>query len=227
MFAMKIKLADMNTIGTPETLKKTFIKRLTCIYRHLLKKETFLHVTSSAIFLPAMWILPFFSNPEYSIINNTVGELGATTTPGALIINLLLITVSTGSMIAGWYYYQGYNLQRLILLTFCLSLLLSAIYNDQGINAEGIGTMEADWHTFFEATYTLSFILLCLATSFINTNRQEKGWSLIVALSAIIISVLGAETGFARGIFNRLLFSIMVVCLIRMFIKSNIQIFLE
>ena len=55
-----------------------------------------------------MFILPLFSVPGYSIIRNTLSELGAQFAPYAWIMNFIFVSLALGSVIAGWRYFEGF-----------------------------------------------------------------------------------------------------------------------
>ena len=64
--------------------------------------------------LPGMFILPFFNVAGYSIIRNTLSELGAQSAPHAWIMNFMFISLALGSVVAGWRYFEGFMFHRIV-----------------------------------------------------------------------------------------------------------------
>lgn len=89
-------------------------------------KEILTLVAAYVLLLLVMFVLPYFSAPEYSIIRNTLSQLGAQNTQNAWIMNFTFVTLGIGSIIAGWRYFEGFAFQRLFLVLFGLSLTLAA-----------------------------------------------------------------------------------------------------
>ena len=79
----------------------------------LKNKEILILVAAYALLLLVMFILPWYSTPEYSIMNNTLSQLGAQNTPNAWIMNLTFVSLGISSVIAGWKYFEGFAFQRL------------------------------------------------------------------------------------------------------------------
>jgi len=173
------------------------------------KKRISILATAYIIMFPVMFILPLFSFPEYSITVNTLGDLGAQATPYAWIMNFLFVFLATGSVVAGWTYFDGLILHRFILVLFGISLTLSAFFNHSPVNT-GVrfNITEAGLHEYFASTAIVSFIILSLATSFINVRQQQRLVAVIAGFSAIILSVMTSESDHLAGIWNRLLFMI-------------------
>jgi hypothetical protein len=214
----------MNNLKVTDNFKDPFKKeKYIDIFRVLTRGKNLLLTVAALLFFPALWILPLFNYPQYSIIRNTVSAPGISSMPVSLIINLLITSLAVGSLIAGWGHYQGKPAGRIILLTFCISLLLSGLFNEVPINKPEIDKVKADWHEYFVATYTLSFILLCLVTAFNRPDMTGRTIALSSAFSVIIIKVLAAESDFALGILDRLLFMIMIFWLLNIFIISISQ----
>jgi len=166
-------------------------------------------VIAYLIMLPAMFILPLFTIPEYSIIGNTLSDLGAQATPYAWIMNTIFLLLATGSVIAGWTYFDGLILHRIILILFGISLTLSAVFNHPPVDPDiKYNLREAGLHAYFVCTAVFSFTILTLATSFIMERQHERLLAIVTGLSAIILSVLTSELDHLAGIWDRLLFMI-------------------
>ncbi len=159
--------------------------------------------------LLTMFILPFFSVAEYSIIRNTLSELGAQAAPNAWIMNLMFVSLAIGSVIAGWGYFNCHMFQRIILLLFGISLILLAVFNHAPVNPETqFDIMEDGWHSYFACTAVFSFTILSITTGFILEKPQERFVAMATGISAIFFSVMMSEADQLAGVWQRLIFII-------------------
>ena len=188
----------MTTISDQNTERQYYIDWL----RIILFSTCFLMIL-------CMFILPAFSVPEYSIIGNTLNELGAQSAPNAWIMNLIFIMLGFGSVVAGWKYFDGFLFHRIILGLFCISLILMALFNQAPVSPDiGYNKLEDGWNAYFTATASISFIILSFATSFIMERQRDRIISLTVGISAVFLSVLMSEAHQFAGILQRLQFVI-------------------
>ena len=161
------------------------------------------------LLLLVMFMLPFFSAPEYSLISNTLSQLGAQNAPNAWIMNLTFVSLGTGSLIAGWKYYEGFAFQRLFLVLFGISLMLAAFFNHAPVNTLIQYNISLDgWHSYFIFTNTLTFIFLTVSSAFIMEKQTERLITTTTGVSVILLSVLMSEVSSAEGVWQRLLFII-------------------
>ena len=157
--------------------------------------------------LAAMFILPFFSVPGYSIIRNTLSDLGAQSAPHAWIMNGLFIFLAFCSVIAGWGYFEGFIFHRIVLILFGISLGLMAIFNPTPIRPDIQYSLTEDgWHAYFSSTAGLSFVILSIATGFILEKQQDRLMSIAAGAAVILLSVLMSEADRSAGIWQRLMF---------------------
>jgi hypothetical membrane protein len=156
-----------------------------------------------------IFILPFFSVPQYSLVKNTLSELGAQFTPNAWIMNLTFIYLAFDAVIAGWKDFKGFVTHRILLLMSGLSLVLLSIFNHAPLTS-GISydLAEDGWHSYFGCTAVLSFILLSLATSFILKRQGDKLLAIATGISVLFLTVLMSEINEFAGIWQRLIFII-------------------
>jgi hypothetical membrane protein len=169
-----------------------------------------------------MFILPGYSVQEYSIIKNTLSDLGAQSTHNSWIINSMLLLLAASTVYAGWGCYKGYIPHRILLLLFAISLALAAYFHHAPVNT-GISynLAEDGWHKYFLGTAGLSFSLLSFASGFIPTKQQTRPFSIIAGLSVILFSVLMSEAGRFSGIWQRLIFLISIGWMLYYFSKKD------
>jgi hypothetical membrane protein len=159
--------------------------------------------------LLVMFVLPLFSVPGYSIIRNTLSELGAQSAPKAWIMNYYFVSLALGSVIAGWRYFEDFMFHRIVLLLFGLSLSLMAFFNHAPVNPDTQYSIIQDgWHSYFACTEGLSFIILSLATSFILDKQQDRLLAIGAGLSVLFLAILMSEADRAAGVWQRLMFMI-------------------
>lgn len=166
--------------------------------------------TACLLLIMTMFILPLFSLPEYSIIRNTMSELGAQASPRAWIMNFTFVFLALGSVIAGWSFFEGFILHRIILVLFGSSFALTAFINHAPVNP-GVqyNISEAGWNAYFTCTAGLSFIILSIATSFILEKQSDRQLAICTGISVIILSVLMAEADRSAGVWQRLMYLIL------------------
>jgi hypothetical protein len=180
--------------------------------------------TAFILMLPVMFILPFFSLPEYSITVNTVYELGAQSTPNAWIINYTYIFLAISSVFAGWSHLESFMFHRIVLVIFGISLTLSAIFNHTPVSNDiPYNITEAGLHEYFACTATFSFVILSISSGFTRERQAERILAVAAGLSAIILSVLISESDYMAGIWHRLLLLISFGWMIYNFKKNDTE----
>lgn len=154
-----------------------------------------------------MFILPLFSVPGYSITRNTLSELGAQFTPYAWIMNLVFLSLSLNSVIAGWEYFEDFVLHRTLLVLCAVSFILLALFNHAPADPDILYNIkEAVWHVYFSGTAVLSFIILSIATGFIMEKQYDRMVSIAAGISIILLSVLTSEADRYAGVWQRLMY---------------------
>jgi len=157
--------------------------------------------------LPGMFILPFYNVPGYSIIGNTISELGAQSTPHAWVMNFMFISLALGSVVAGWRYFEGFMFHRIVLVLFGISLTLMAFFNHAPIRPDiQYSITEEGWHAYFSCSAGLSFVILSITTGFILEKQQDRLMAIAAGTVVLLLSVLMAEADRSAGIWQRLMF---------------------
>lgn len=161
------------------------------------------------LILLLMFVLPLFSVPDYSFIRNTICELGAQYSPYAWIMNFTFVFLAIGSVIAGWAYYEGFTLHRIVLVLFGIFLTLMAFFNHAPIDPYIRNNItEAGLHAYFACTAVFSFTILSIATSFIMERPHKRLLAIAAGVSVILLSVLTSESDQLAGVWQRLIFII-------------------
>jgi hypothetical membrane protein len=172
-----------------------------------MKLEMKIFVASYILLIVTMFVLPFFSAEEYSIVKHTTSQLGAQKTPNSCIMNIIFASMGITSIWAGWVHYEGFWFQRILLLIFGISLILVAIYNHAPIT-EGLTFSDKSdkLHSLFASTTGFSFTILAISTAFIKEEKPEMILPLAIAVLAIILSLLIFKVEGFMGIWQRLMF---------------------
>ena len=161
------------------------------------------------LMLAAMFVLPLISASDYSIPENTLYDLSDQSPFASMIINILLVVLATGLVIAGWHCYKGFMFQRIFLLLFGLSMIMTALVSLYGMVSNVAQYQENNgWYSYFITTAWLTFIILAFSTSSILNNGSGWFLSVFAGLSGLFLTILVYEAEFAAGIWQRLLFII-------------------
>jgi hypothetical membrane protein len=172
-------------------------------------KKILILVASYVLMVLVMFILPVYSTPEYSIIRNTLSQLGAQNAPNAWIMNFTFMSLGIGSIIAGWRYFEGFAFQRLFLILSGISLTLAAFFNHAPVNTLIQYKISEDgWHSYFMFTTGLTFVILTVSTAFILEKQTDRLLTTAAGVSVIFLSVLMSEAAGMAGVWQRLFFII-------------------
>ena len=161
------------------------------------------------LMLPAMFVLPLISAADHSIAENTMYELADQSIFASVIIHVIIMVLAAGLVVTGWLWYKGFIFQKIFLLLFGLSLIMTALVSLHGMVTNVTQYRgKIGWYSYFINTAWLTFIILALSTSSILNNSSGRFWSVIAGLSGLLLTILVYEAEFAAGIWQRLLFII-------------------
>jgi hypothetical membrane protein len=172
-------------------------------------KEILTLVAAYCLLILVMFILPVYSAPEYSIISNTLSQLGAQNTPNAWIMNFTFMSLGIGSIIAGWRYFEGFAFQRLFLILSGISLTLAAFLNHAPVNTLiQYNISEDGWHSYFIYTAILTFIILSVSSAFVPEKQADRVLAIVAGVSVLFLSILISKATWTAGIWQRFSFII-------------------
>ncbi|KAA1247541.1 DUF998 domain-containing protein [Aquimarina sp. RZ0] len=162
-----------------------------------------------AMLLLAAFILPFFTDREYSLLKNTLSELGAQNTPYNWIMNFIFILLGFITFINGFKILHKHHLQTLLLLVFCISLVLTGIFLSAPLNRELVfDSFQNEMHAIFSTINGVSFFIYALSISFIARWSEQKMASIVIGIIVLILSYsIFIHSGY-RGIYHRGIFII-------------------
>jgi hypothetical membrane protein len=174
-----------------------------------LQTRRLLLLAAFAWLILAMFLLPIWSFPGYSLARNTTSHLGAQGSPHAWVMNLTFISIAVTSFLAVEGKVARYPFHLLAMAVFSGSLLLVGIFQHEPLVA-GISTndREATLHSLFATMTGFAFTLLAIATAFISETRRDRLLAIGVAIAATALSGVRAIFPGAMGIFQRLIFLI-------------------
>lgn len=143
------------------------------------------------LMLPVMFVLPFFSADNYSLVRHTTSQLGAQNAPYAWIMNAVFVLLGLGTTISAWRNLKRYPFQLILLVAFSVSIALTGIYSHAPI-IEGLeyNKFHDSLHSLFATTTGISFTIFAFSFAFIASARKHKILAIVVGLSASILSLL-------------------------------------
>ena len=182
------------------------------------KNEILILVAAYALLLLIIFILPIYSTPEYSIVSNTLSQLGAQNTPNAWIMNFTFVSLGIGSIFAGWRYFDGFAFQRLFLILYGTSLTLAAFFNHAPVNTLiQYNISEDGWHSYFIFTAVLTFIILSVSSAFIPEKKTDRLLAIFTGVTVLFLSILISKATQTAGVWQRLSFIISFGWMIHIF----------
>lgn len=164
-------------------------------------------LVSYAILMVVMFVLPFFSTKDYSILLHTTSQLGAQNTPNAWIMNCTFALMGTTTILVGWNHYRTFFLHRVFLVVFGSSLVLAAIYRHAPIpHHVEFSIREDELHSVFATTTGFGFTLLAISTGFIKANKKKCLVPFMAGILATMFSLMMFSFEDYAGVFQRLIF---------------------
>ena len=169
-------------------------------------------------FLPAayilmilvIFILPFFSVEEYSILKNTTSHLGAQDAPHAWVMNATFALLGLATIIDGWKRLSNFWLHKATLIVFGISLVLTAFFQNAPIVPNvGFSVLEDNLHSIFATVVGFSFVFFTVSAAFIESTRRRKIIAVGIAITAMILSMLIFNLEELAGVWQRMMFIIM------------------
>jgi len=159
------------------------------------------------LMLLVMFILPFFSVEEYSILKNTTSHLGAQGAPYAWVMNVVFALLGIAAIVDGWMHLSKYWLHKFVLTIFGISLVLTAIFQHAPIVPGVIfSDLEDDLHSKFATITGFSFTLFAIASAFIESTRVRRIIAVGVGVIASILSILIFNVADLAGVWQRTIF---------------------
>ena len=169
-------------------------------------------------FLPAVYvlmllvifILPFFSVDEYSILTNTTSHLGAQGAPYAWVMNAVFALLGIAVIVDCWGRLSKYWFHEVILTIFGISLIFTAFFQHAPIisNVE-FNILEDDLHSKFATITGFSFTIFTISAAFIESTKMRKLIAYGMSIIAIILSILIFSVAEFAGVWQRMMFVIM------------------
>ena len=167
------------------------------------------------IMLLVMFILPFFSVDDYSIMKNTTSHLGAQDAPYAWIMNVVFALLGIAAITDGWRHLHNYWLHKVVLMIFGISLVLTAFFQHAPI-VSGVEYNETEdhLHSKFATITGFSFVFFAVASAFIETTTLRRIIAVAIGIIASLLSMLIFNLEDLAGIWQRLMFILVFAWLI-------------
>jgi len=157
--------------------------------------------------LLVMFILPFYSVDEYSILKNTTSHLGAQGAPYAWVMNVVFVLLGTTAIVDGWKRLSNYWLHKFVLAIFGISLVLTAFFQHAPI-IPGVefSILEDDLHSKLATITGFSFVFFAISTAFIELTRRRKLIAAVMGIIATFLSMLIFNVSELAGVWQRMIF---------------------
>jgi len=176
------------------------------------------------LMLLVVFILPFYSVDEYSILKNTTSHLGAQNAPYAWVMNAVFIMLGLAAIIDGWRRLPKFWLHKIVLTVFGISLFLTAFFQHAPIiNGAVFSKFEDDLHSIMATVTGFSFVFFTIAAAFVESTRTRRLIAIGVGITAILLSWLIFNVEDLAGIWQRILFIITFSWLMYFLYSDNSQ----
>ena len=163
--------------------------------------------TTYILMLLVIFILPFYSVDEYSILRNTTSHLGAQGAPYAWVMNVVFALLGIASIVDGWMRLSNYWLHKAVLIVFGTSLFLTAIFQHAPIVPDlTFSVLKDDLHSKFATITGFSFTFFAIASAFIESTRLRRLIAVVVGMVAMLLSMLIFNIADLAGVWQRMIF---------------------
>ena len=161
------------------------------------------------LMLLVVFILPFFSADEYSIVKNTTSHLGAQGAPYAWVMNVVFVLLGIATIVDGWTRLSKYWLHKVVLTIFGISLVLTAFFQHAPIvSGVAFSQLEDDLHSKLATITGFSFVFFAIAAAFIESSKLRRFIAVGVGIIASLLSILIFNLADLAGIWQRMMFII-------------------
>jgi len=167
------------------------------------------------LMLLVMFILPFFSVDEYSILKNTTSHLGAQDAPYAWIMNVVFALLGISAIVDSWTRLSKYWLHKVVISVFGISLILTAFFQHAPIvSGVEFNKIEDDLHSKFATITGFSFVFFAIASAFIESTTVRRVIAVAVGIIASLFSMLIFNMPDLAGVWQRMMFIMVFAWLI-------------
>ena len=167
-----------------------------------------IYVFAYVLLLVTVFVLPLFSFEGYSIVQNTINELGAQKVPGSWVANASIMFLSLAIVPLATKQLKVYWKQLAILYFFCISFFFTGVYQLAGFNFHDhiFNYTDDALHSLFSMITGFAFSAFCFFFIFIVEKTRER-WQTFGAFSlALITPLLMWKHPEYKGIYQRILF---------------------
>lgn len=188
-----------------------------------MKPYAYIYLVIYLLFIVVISVLPFFSSEEYSIVKNSINELGSQQTPRSWIINFTIALISIATLLLGRKALQLKTSLRIVLYIFCTSFFLTTIFKITGVNFRKISFDEI-LHSFFSNITGLAFCFFCLLLLWQLKLKKHRIQTLVILIIVLILSFLFFNIPEMKGFFQRIMFIIVFGWLFIAFVQYPLKV---
>jgi hypothetical membrane protein len=167
------------------------------------------------LMLLVMFILPFFSVEEYSMLRNTTSHLGAQGAPHAWVMNAVFSLLGAAAVADSWPRLSNFWLHKVLILAFGASLFLAAFFQHAPI-VEGVAynAAEDSLHSALATITGFSFTFFAISSAFIESTPLRRIAAAGVGIMAMLLSLLIFNVPDLAGVWQRIIFIVSFAWLI-------------
>ena len=161
------------------------------------------------VMIPVIFLLPYFSLPEYNMVEHTTSQLAAQQTPRAWIMNAVFLLLGLASIVEAWTLLRSFWLHQILLTIFGWSLIMTAIFQHAPIPEHLPFDANEDYlHSIFAKMTGWSFTIFAISAAFIERSKYQRISALAVGVLAIVLSILMFAVPQFAGVWQRGIFLI-------------------
>ncbi|MDC8003769.1 DUF998 domain-containing protein [Aureisphaera galaxeae] len=165
-----------------------------------------LYALAYLFMLVIMFLLPKFSFSEYSMIQNSLSELGAQNTPASWVMNMVFFMLAFVVILLATKKLRRFWLPLYLLYLFALCLFFTGIYRHAPIVDIDFSMPEHITHSVFSSLTGIVFCMYCATIVVFVKRRMEKATAIFMCALALGLSLLMFQFSEYKGVFQRILF---------------------
>lgn len=161
------------------------------------------------VLILVIFLLPFYSEVGYSIIKNSISELGAQNTPNAYIMNTVFVLLGMGIIIDTISSRSLSRAEKLLILTFGVTLTCTGIFSTKPISPEiDYNELHSQLHSIFATISGFAISIFAIVYGIRSEITMRRLLAFLIALITTLIPILMFNNPEYAGILQRVMFVI-------------------
>ncbi len=155
------------------------------------------------VFFVVIFLLPFVSFAEYSIISNTTSHLGAQKAPFNWVMNLVFVALGGLVIFDSNLVFRNFYFQRVCLIVFGIGLIGSGLFPHRSLVGETNNITLDYWHSLFATLTGIGFAFFAFSVIFIVSQKWLKWSAIAVFIVSILVPILMVHFEGFQGLLQR------------------------